>query len=525
MRSMERKGAPIIVSWIGRADIEIMNAWRRKHQLRQATGVLAGDLPGVERPGENGPIRAFTDGREAEIVWLLTGREFEGAAEMVAEWVRRGTRAECRVFRTGLKDPASHAEACQAAERFFQAHWNAGDAGRHIFHVTSGTPAIQAAMFHLIQARHPGGEIWRVEGNRCVREDPPFRVPAGALGDGPAGRAVPDGAFQDILEIYAPVRSVNILIQGEAGTGRRLHALKIHEACGVHGPFVDVGYAEIAAGDGALFRPALFGQGSGRGGYAGADRKVRGAFERAEGGTLFLDDVDGIPLHLQGVLLRCLRDGRFVPEGAETPVPVGNVRIVSGAGRNLLEEVRAGRFREDLHYLLAMCACTLAPLREIAAGDGGRFLEIAAGILEDAAKRDAALDRPWRLSGEALRILRAHSWPGNMRELEHVLLLACVRAGHGGRTELRAADVSPHILRRTAPAAGAVAERSSREEGGDWLPEEGLEEWLRRRKRELIDRALRLAGGSKAGASRLLGEPKHYLNNAFKSARLGMAKR
>lgn len=529
MRKTERKDAPIIVSWIGQTDIDIMSAWRVKNGLRAAPGARKRpNLTGEEAPGENGPIRTFTDGREAKIVWLLASGEFENAAEMVAAWVRRGTKAECRIFFSDLKNPASYAETYQATERFFREHWNGREADRYLFNITPGTPATQAVLFYAAHARHPGGEVWRVaekrhavDGEQCFREDLPFHIPAGALGDGPPADTVVDRPFQDILTVYAPVRIVNILLLGETGTGKSLHAGRIHRECyGTDARFEHVNCAEISAGDGTLFRSALFGHV--RGAFTGADRDRHGAFRLARGGTLFLDEVGEIPLHLQGVLLRCLQERIYLPVGSDKLESIADVRIIAATNRNLLEDVRAGRFREDLYYRLAMCVYRMPPLREISAKDGARFLEIVDGLLKDAARRDPVLDRPWSLSREATRILRTHGWPGNVREMGHVLLLACIHAGHDGRTELRSEDVIPHLFRS---ADAAAARPSGGHEDGDWLPAEGLEEWLRLKKIELINRALRLTGGRKAEASRLLGQSKHYLNNAFNSVKLGLSRR
>lgn len=209
----------------------------------------------------------------------------------------------------------------------------------------------------------------------------------------------------------AAPRSIPILLQGETGTGKGLIARTVHlNSRRQDGPWVVLDCTTLTS---SLAESELFGHT--RGAFTGALADHRGAFERANGGTLFIDEIGDLPAPLQGKLLRAVQDGCVLPVGATRPVCV-DVRIIAATHRDLREEVAHGRFREDLYYRLAVLTLTLPPLRARGPEDIDRLAEHA---LRAIAARE---DEPRKsLSPGARRLMRDYEWPGNVRELRNVL--------------------------------------------------------------------------------------------------------
>lgn len=208
-----------------------------------------------------------------------------------------------------------------------------------------------------------------------------------------------------VLELAA-ASDVTVLVTGETGTGKELVARALHEAGARRkGPFVALDCGALPDG---LVESALFGHA--RGAFTGADRARVGAFARAHGGTLLLDEIGNLPLAAQARLLRALETRRVRPVGADDERDV-DVRVVAAANQDLEAAARDGRFRPDLFYRLAVVTVTLPPLR--ARPDD--VAPIAAALLR------ARGFEPGEMGGAALAPLLAHDWPGNVRELRNVL--------------------------------------------------------------------------------------------------------
>ena len=212
---------------------------------------------------------------------------------------------------------------------------------------------------------------------------------------------------RQVLEL-APL-PVNVLIRGETGSGKELVARCLHD----FGPRADKPFVALncAAIPEQLFEAELFGHESGA--FTGAQGKRIGKLEYADGGTLFLDEIESMPLAQQAKLLRVLQEQKLERLGSNQSISV-NLRVIAATKPDLLEEARAGRFREDLAYRLTVAELRLAPLRE-------RREDIA--LLYDAFSRNAA-ERMGRsaqvLNGSQLSRLLSHDWPGNVRELANV---------------------------------------------------------------------------------------------------------
>ena len=224
------------------------------------------------------------------------------------------------------------------------------------------------------------------------------------LGRSPALRAV-----KQIIERVAPT-AATVLISGESGTGKELVARSLHLHSGRHEqPFVKVNCAAIPEG---LIESELFGHE--KGAFTGASVRKPGRFELADGGTLFLDEIGEMPLSAQPKLLRAIQEGRFYRVGGTGTISV-DVRIVAATNRDLEEEVRTGRFREDLFYRLNVVPVTLPTLSE-------RRLDVpslAEFFLRRVVQRLGVGARA--LSAEALATLVRHDWPGNIRQLENTI--------------------------------------------------------------------------------------------------------
>ncbi len=234
----------------------------------------------------------------------------------------------------------------------------------------------------------------------------------GMLSRDPGMRAV-----FDLVERVAP-SDVAVTILGETGTGKELVARAIHALSGRReAPFIAVNCSAIAE---TLIESELFGHE--KGAFTGADRLRKGAFEEANGGTIFLDEIGELPLDLQPKLLRTLELGEVKRVGASRPITV-SVRIVAATHRDLRAQVRAGKFREDLFYRLCVVPVTVPPLRQ----RRGDVRALAEAFLDRAAPRALAV----RWSEEALKRLEDYDWPGNVRQLRNVVLRALLFRGDG----------------------------------------------------------------------------------------------
>ncbi len=227
---------------------------------------------------------------------------------------------------------------------------------------------------------------------------------AGLIGSSAKFRAL----LQDV-EMVAPVDSA-VLIQGETGTGKELIARAIHEASPRrnHG-FVALNCAAIPS---ALLESELFGHE--RGAFTGAWAQTKGRFQMADGGTLFLDEIGDMPLELQPKLLRVLQEREFERLGSSQTVRV-NVRVVAATNQDLGELVSKKLFRADLFYRLNVIPICLPPLRE-------RVPDILPLTQFFVAKFAARLNKPIDLiPDEVMAVLKAHDWPGNIRELQNFI--------------------------------------------------------------------------------------------------------
>ncbi|MCQ2444527.1 MAG: sigma-54 dependent transcriptional regulator, partial [Mailhella sp.] len=290
-----------------------------------------------------------------------------------------------------------------------------------------------------------------------------------------------------------------VLILGETGVGKEVAAAAIHEMSPRRsGPFIAVNCGAIPEG---LIDSEFFGHE--KGAFTGAVSNARGYFEQASGGTLFLDEIGEMSLASQVRLLRVLDSGVIRKVGGGRPVPV-DVRIIAATNRDLYAKVRDGSFREDLWYRLAVVNIRIPPLRERKAD-----IPVLAGLfLEQYAIRDGLSFVP-RIPGSELERMLKHSWPGNIRELEHCIRRSIVAM------KSRGGEFRCDFLE--APAAGAAAGRMPGEADGAELG--SLEDMERRH----IKRVLEACGGKLTGrgsATEILGV--HYTTLKYKMRKYGL---
>lgn len=286
-----------------------------------------------------------------------------------------------------------------------------------------------------------------------------------------------------MIELVAPTGST-VLLTGETGTGKEVVARRIHfcsERPG--GPFVSVNCAALPEG---LIESELFGYE--RGAFTGAAGARPGYFEEANGGTLFLDEVAELPLVLQPKLLRALQEREVRRLGASRSVRV-DVRVIAATNGDLACAVREGRFRPDLYYRLCIIELHLPPLRERKED----LPELCKHFLGRCIPRTGSPLR--RVSAAAAEAMDAYPWPGNVRELENVIERALVLA----RLDDGDAVLPCHLPEEMRPAPSA-AEPPPRTGCALDLPSA-----VRRVRRHYLAEALRLSGGNKVEAARILG--------------------
>ena len=331
--------------------------------------------------------------------------------------------------------------------------------------------------------RRAGERTALVRENAVLRKE--MRKLEGAdeiLGDSPGMKAVRD--------IVARVAGTNttVLITGETGTGKELIARAIHRTSQrAHKPFIAINCAAVTE---TLLESELFGHE--RGAFTGADKARSGLFETAHEGTLFLDEVAEMSAAAQAKLLRVLASGEIQRVGSSVTRKV-DVRVLAATHRDLQERVRAGLFREDLYYRLAVVPVHLPPLRE-----RGDDLDQLCANLSFRIAEDMKVP-PREISAVALAKLKTYAFPGNIRELRNLLERALIL---GRQRELQPEDFH---LQTPLPVTRQPERELTIEELAGMLPQRlDLREAMARFERSLLERALALTNGVQAEAARYL---------------------
>ena len=311
--------------------------------------------------------------------------------------------------------------------------------------------------------------------------------------------------MQEVLRVIDKVADTpsTVLITGESGTGKELIATALHEGSSRREkPFIRINCAAIPRD---LIESELFGYE--RGAFTGAVTSKPGRFELADGGTLFLDEIGEIPVEMQVKLLRALQESEFERVGGIKTTKV-DVRLIAATNRDLNLEIEAGRFRKDLYYRLAVVPISLPPLRE-------RPSDIPTLVRHFVDKYNRRLNK--RIEGmtdEALSLVQAYAWPGNIRELENLIERTLLFADG---PLIGAADLPQHVRSpgTATPLPGPVP-------GALPVPagETGLKDIVRQRsaelEKEIITRALEETGGNVTRAAKLLQISRKSLQTKMK---------
>ena len=300
------------------------------------------------------------------------------------------------------------------------------------------------------------------------------------------------GGLRAALKVARQVSrsTATVLVQGESGTGKELLARVIHdESDRARGPFVAVNCAAIPE---TLLESELFGHE--KGAFTGAAARRAGRFERASGGTLFLDEVGDMSPAMQAKILRVLQEEEIERLGGDRPIHV-DARVVAATNHDLMVEVAAGRFREDLYYRLAVVVVHLPPLRE----RGGDVELLARHYLEHFARKHGRAVH--ELDDGAVALLHSFPWPGNIRQLRNVMERAVLMA----EGAVLLPEQLPDEVRLGPLRAGAAPHGAQ----GVLLPLREVEELH-------IRRALALARGNLGVTADLLGIHRNTLRQKLR---------
>jgi len=309
------------------------------------------------------------------------------------------------------------------------------------------------------------------------------------------------GEDPKMQKIYSVIQAISntdttVLLRGESGTGKGMTAMAIHysDASRKDGPFIEVSCGAIPR---ELLESELFGHV--KGAFTSAIRDRVGRFELANGGTIFLDEIDALPPYLQVKLLRVLQQKVFERVGDVRTMQV-NVRIIAATNRDLTEEIRKGNFREDLYYRLNVISIDIPPLRA-RKGDVAALVKNFLQFYSEKTKRGIK-----GISSEAMKLLLDYPWPGNVRELENVLERAVVLS----TSEVLGVDVLPdHMLHGPVTVPQAA--------GGENY---SLKEVLKEPEKQIICKALEQAGWNRKKAAHLLNINRTTLYNKMKEYQL-----
>lgn len=305
------------------------------------------------------------------------------------------------------------------------------------------------------------------------------------------------GKSEEIGKVLETVKSVSdrdttVLIRGESGTGKEKIAGAIHyHSSRKNGPFIRVSCAALNR---EILESELFGHE--KGAFTGAVKTRRGRFELADGGSIFLDDVDDIPLDMQVKLLRVLQERNFERVGGEETLRV-DVRIICATKKDLLEQVKEGYFREDLFYRLNVVQIHIPPLRERREDIPlliNYFLKKFVSQYEDALPD---------ISQETMNVLIAYDWPGNVRELENVIEHAVAFSKSKGIS----LDALPEYLRKVDIKTDLLSMDLSDKQNIS------LQDALTEVEKKLIQWAYQKASGNQVKMAEILGIPRTTLRN------------
>lgn len=485
----------VLVAWIGNADL-------------RGPDSVDGE--------EAGPIANALTARSFDRAVFLSNQKAADVKRFVS-WLKSRTRTVVEVQRVELSSPTDFGDIYRAASEVLgKIVEDGGDRVRLTLHLSPGTPAMGAVWILLGKTRFPAEFLESSKQAGVKTADVPFDIAAELvpslfqradrkLVSNSDERPGEDARFGDIVyrgaamsrlvsrAKKAALRNLPVLIEGESGTGKELLAKAIaNDGLRQGKPFRVVNCGAIPA---ELLESELFGHV--KGSFSGAVRDRAGYFEAAHTGTLFLDEIGELPLPAQVKLLRVLQESEITRVGASEPRKV-DIRVIAATNRDLVEEVRCGRFREDLFYRLAVVVLKIPPLRE-REGDLSVLVEaLLKRVNEECATEPGYVHK--KLSPGARNLINNHSWPGNVRELQNTLRRAAVWSEGATITEV---DMREALIPATF---GKLADQRASVHIGDGVD---LQKIMAETARKHLQEALRISNGNKSEAARLLGLPSY----------------
>jgi DNA-binding NtrC family response regulator len=502
----------VLVSWIGHADLTAMaNELSETERHKVLTALTARPNSGIQK----GPIRTLVEAEQFDQIHLLSNYQ-----SFLADWFAKWLPTRPRIHQVEIAAPTDYVSIFKAAEQTLVSIAESVDRQKAelCIHLSPGTPAMTAIWVLLGKTRYPA-TFYQTHDGRSWKTEVPFDL---AFDFVPELLHSPDLSLQHLAarspqEIAgfsqiignskairlavgraqkAAIRDVPVLVLGETGTGKELFARAIHNASHRDaGPFSAINCAAIPQ---ELLESELFGHK--RGAFTGATADHSGAFEEADGGTIFLDEIGECAPAVQSKLLRVLQPPpgtgpchRVFRRVGETQDRTSDVRVIAATNRNLLDEVGSLRFREDLYYRLAVITLKLPPLRE-------RRSDIS--LLVDAFLTQ--INREFRpqepgykdksISAAANGFVRRYAWPGNVRQLYNALVQAAA---------MSAGDCIQQSDLEAALGISAQTQIDPLDQPlGDGF---NIEKHLQEIQRHYLRRAMEEAGGMKTRAAELLG--------------------
>jgi DNA-binding NtrC family response regulator len=521
----------ILATWIGNNDLRAMLPSLPAKRKEEILSAIGGAEP---KPGEAGPIRTLVEAQPFDELLLLSNYSADWNCDFT-KWLG----GECSVSRMDLSDPTDYSSIFQLVDAELKKLKDRSDwANTELcIHLSPGSPAMTAVWVLLGKSRYPATFYQTYKGRAWVTEIP-FDL---AFDFVPELLRDPDTHFQHLAsqspsEVAgfeqisgdskairvavgrakrAAMRGVSILILGESGTGKEMFARAIHKASPRRDkPFIPINCAAISRD---LLESELFGHK--KGAFTGAASDRKGAFEEANGGTIFLDEVGECDLATQAKLLRvlqplpghgpCLREYRRVGEAEERTT---DVRLIAATNKDLLVAVNEHQFREDLFYRLAVVTLKLPALRD-RKGDIPKITEHLLRQINDLFRMEENGYRDKKLSDGATAFVKRHRWPGNVRQLQNALVQAAVLAD-GGVIDRR--DIMDAVAELSPPEAGLDVILNQPIEDGF-----SLTSFLEDVQRKYLRRAMTEADGIKTRAAKLLGYS-NYQTLAAQLDRLGI---
>lgn len=476
----------LLFAWLGQTDI---NASERK------TGV--GD----------GPICAALRKSDFDKAVIISNYAIEKSLHY-SKWITPRVKTLVGIENVELANPTDFQEIYEAATAVIEKTLKgyADEAVNLTYHLSPGTPAMGQIWLLIAISSHPAGLIKTSPESGVEAVQLPFKISAeyapaptheqkkelDALLDGTVPQAAEFSSVihssHEMKEVIAQARhvaryDVPVLLLGESGTGKELFAKAIHNSgARKEGPFIAVNCGAIAE---SLFEAEFFGYK--KGAFTGAARNKEGYFEAANGGTLFLDEIGDLPLYLQVKLLRAIQS-RSVTRVGDTAAREFNVRVIAATNKDLIREVAAGNFRDDLFHRIAHGIIKIPPLRE----RRGDVTLLTDHFLKEACEKLGIA--PKTFSPDARQMLINYDWPGNVRELSNTITRLMI---WGAIEKITIRDVEKHLIKMPKGLDSAI----------DVSIGEGfkMDDFLNNIKVQILKKADKESNGSPVKAARLLG--------------------